>query len=499
MSQKNTTAAEGGRRFLWKRSASGVIPGNIKPVTSSSPASKKGGHSKKFSEFQRESADAWDTEDDEMFKFAVLNYPKAGSASGSASNTPKKKSSGGLKGGDAAGAAGSGVDSGAGVLKMGQNKQGTVEEGVGDNSALSEHMSKVSLNSNAKDSGTGAGEKSPVLDRGGSDISLVDDRITQMEPRFKKILDEPNVDLEQLKKLSWSGISKKYRPDAWRFLSGYLPANKERRAAVLQRKRGEYWAYVEQYFETRKQENNKGIFHQIHIDVPRTNPNVSIFQQPTVQRIFERILYVWAIRHPASGYVQGINDLVTPFFLVFLSEFVEGEVLNVDCDTVEKEKLDIVEADSFWCMSKLLDSIQDNYTFAQPGIQRKILALKELVSRIDSPLNMHLQKNDVEYLQFAFRWMNCLLMREVPIECIIRVWDTYLSEGDGFASLHLYVCAAFLARWSKEILQLDDFQSIMLFIQNLDTKDWTNKDIELLLSEAYMWKYKFNDAPNHFS
>lgn len=36
----------------------------------------------------------------------------------------------------------------------------------------------------------------------------------------------------------------------------------------------------------------------------------------------ERILYVWAIRHPASGYVQGINDLVTPFFQVFLSAYI---------------------------------------------------------------------------------------------------------------------------------------------------------------------------------
>lgn len=38
----------------------------------------------------------------------------------------------------------------------------------------------------------------------------------------------------------------------------------------------------------------------------------------------ERILYVWAIRHPASGYVQGINDLVTPFFQVFLSAYIGG-------------------------------------------------------------------------------------------------------------------------------------------------------------------------------
>ena len=53
-------------------------------------------------------------------------------------------------------------------------------------------------------------------------------------------------------------------------------------------------------------------------------PLLSIFQQVVVQELFERILFIWAIRHPASGYVQGINDLVTPFFVVFLLEFVDN-------------------------------------------------------------------------------------------------------------------------------------------------------------------------------
>ena len=54
------------------------------------------------------------------------------------------------------------------------------------------------------------------------------------------------------------------------------------------------------------------------------NPLMPIFQQTVVQELFERILFIWAIRHPASGYVQGINDLVTPFFVVFLSEFIDN-------------------------------------------------------------------------------------------------------------------------------------------------------------------------------
>lgn len=45
-----------------------------------------------------------------------------------------------------------------------------------------------------------------------------------------------------------------------------------------------------------------------------------------------------------------------------------------------------IEADSFWCLSKLLDGIQDNYTFAQPGIQNKVRQLKELIERVDCKL-----------------------------------------------------------------------------------------------------------------
>jgi hypothetical protein len=38
-----------------------------------------------------------------------------------------------------------------------------------------------------------------------------------------------------------------------------------------------------------------------------------------------------------------------------------------------------VEADCYWCLTKLLDSIQDHYTDAQPGIQRTVFKVKELV------------------------------------------------------------------------------------------------------------------------
>ena len=90
-----------------------------------------------------------------------------------------------------------------------------------------------------------------------------------------------------------------------------------------------------------------------------------------------------------------------------------------------------------------------------------------------APLAAHLASQNVEFMQFAFRWMNCLLMREISVRNTIRMWDTYLvselfwtlsyllliplqSEGpDAFSQFHLYVCSAFLVKWSEKLQQMD--------------------------------------------
>jgi hypothetical protein len=229
-------------------------------------------------------------------------------------------------------------------------------------------------------------------------------------------------------------------------------------------RRREYWSAVPQYFDVSDDERSqyqRDTLHQILMDVPRTAPSSRLFHHEVVQRALERILYIWALRHPASGYVQGINDLVTPFFMVFLSAHLPADRPHTsdDVDLVAPAHLaearpaparrpsarpsrptppprpcprhtyrpnpTQVEADAYWCLSKLLDSIQDHYTFAQPGIQRMVFKLKEIIARIDAPLHAHLQDQGLAFIQFAFRWMNCLLMRELSLDLILRVWDTY--------------------------------------------------------------------------
>ncbi|XP_017036753.1 TBC1 domain family member 22B [Drosophila kikkawai] len=318
--------------------------------------------------------------------------------------------------------------------------------------------------------------------------------------KFQVLLDSPQLDLVALKKISWSGVPRKMRAVSWRLLSKYLPPSSERRMAVLESKRQGYQDLRHNYFRVDSQdETQQDTYRQIHIDVPRMNPQIPLFQQQLVQEMFERVLFIWAIRHPASGYVQGINDLVTPFFIVFLQEALSPntDLEKYDMSTLPEETRNIIEADSFWCLSKFLDCIQDNYIFAQLGIQEKVNQLKDLIQRIDVNLHRHLQTHGVDYLQFSFRWMNNLLTRELPLHCTIRLWDTYLAESDGFALFHLYVCAAFLLHWKEQLMQQNDFQGLMLLLQNLPTHNWSDRQINVLLAEAFRLKFTYADAPKH--
>ncbi|OAL62109.1 GTPase activating protein Gyp1 [Trichophyton rubrum] len=335
--------------------------------------------------------------------------------------------------------------------------------------------------------------------------------------KFKRILQSSTVSLPELRDLAWSGIPEEVRAMTWQLLLGYLPANSDRRVSTLERKRKEYLDGVRQAFERNSSIGSKAvpatsstpnlgggrgideaIWHQISIDIPRTNPHIPLYAYEATQRSLERILYVWAIRHPASGYVQGINDLVTPFWQVFLGSYITDSDIEqgMDPGQLPQPVINAVEADSFWCLTKLLDGIQDNYIYAQPGIHRQVNALHDLTRRIDLALTKHLENEGVEFMQFSFRWMNCLLMREISIKNTIRMWDTYMAEEQGFSRFHLYVCAAFLVKWSEQLLKMD-FQEVMMFLQALPTREWTEKDIELLLSEAFIWQSLFQDSSAH--
>jgi len=306
-----------------------------------------------------------------------------------------------------------------------------------------------------------------------------------------------------LRKLAWSGIPHRMRAEVWQRLLGYRPSERSSEDATLARRRAEYREDVKRHFKGRagawRTEPEQKVLRLILVDVPRTLPSVPLIHTAAVQRGLERVLFLWALRHPASGYVQGINDIAAPLFVVFLAE--HAGVACADSSGLPRAAVQAAEADVFHCLTRLLDGLQDHYTPDQPGIQRVVHQLRELLLRIDSPLVAHVEAQGFSLLQLVFPWVNCLLLRELPVSVALRLWDTYFAEGggvggsgagaEGFERFHTYVCAALLHHFSEE-LQTKEKTDLVEFVQALPTRRWRVRELEAVLSQAFIFKSSFD-------
>lgn len=358
---------------------------------------------------------------------------------------------------------------------------------------------------------------------------------SRKKQRFDEALVAEHVDKTVLGELTWSGIPDNFlRCEVWQLLLGYRPLTCVRRAEVLRRKREEYYELRRTLYDASpvvtesrdgpvSREDEMALLLQIRKDLPRTflragamSPAELLVESPRVQLVMERVLFVWAVRQPASGYVQGLNDVLLPLILVFVSNQISCQIENIDVkvlSSLSDLQLDEVEADCYWCAAKILSEIFDHYTHGQPGIQRMVSRLKGILQRIDEPLTCHLEEQGVDILHSAFRWITCLMVRELPMVRCIRLWDTLIAESAlaagnhrsalnndcgsaGFEALLVYFCASFTTYFSSH-LQCMDFEQITFFLQKMPTDDFAEGDIEVLLGEAYVLKSLFQQAPKH--
>ncbi|KAM3137529.1 hypothetical protein pb186bvf_010319 [Paramecium bursaria] len=322
--------------------------------------------------------------------------------------------------------------------------------------------------------------------------------------QFELILEQSIIDLDQLRKLAWRGVPKIYRAKVWKLILKYIPPNHLSQTQIINKKRQDYQQYIKNYYEHmndhERDESEKKIIKIIFNDVLRTQPDYKLFRDERIQNMFKRLLFIWNMRHPMSGYVQGINDVASPLIAVFLNEYIEIDFVKFDVpqnfDKITEEMLVDIEADIYWCLCKVIENIQDYFTQNQPGVYEAYNKIRELIKIIDHDLQDHFEQQQIDYNHFAFRWVLCLLIREFPLNLAIRLLDTYLSEGDNIANLHIYTVTNLILKCAPEIKSKQMGEAV-IFLQNLPTKNWSVMQMEMLLQEAYVFQDHFEKTKGH--
>jgi len=156
--------------------------------------------------------------------------------------------------------------------------------------------------------------------------------------------------------------------------------------------------------------------------------NNDIFKLETHADVLERILYIYAKINKDVGYVQGMNEIISPIYYCYS--------LDKTCD------LENIEADTFWSFSALMEDIKKYFINIngkqKGGICDKINLFEIMVSKIHKDIFIKFQNKNIRIFNFAFRWINLFFSQQFILPDLIRIWDTIFCEDDRYDFVYYF-------------------------------------------------------------
>ncbi|XP_065624323.1 uncharacterized protein LOC111996853 isoform X3 [Quercus suber] len=141
--------------------------------------------------------------------------------------------------------------------------------------------------------------------------------------------------------------------------------------------------------------------HRIVVDVVRTDSHLEFYEDTRNLARMSDILAVYAWVDPATGYCQGMSDLLSPFVVLYEDN-----------------------ADAFWCFEMLLRRMRENFQMEGPtGVMKQLQSLWHILELTDREMFAHLTHIGAESLHFAFRMLLVLFRRELSFNEALSMWE----------------------------------------------------------------------------
>lgn len=83
----------------------------------------------------------------------------------------------------------------------------------------------------------------------------------------------------------------------------------------------------------------------------------------------------------------------------------------MNLDGIESETWEHIEADIYWCTSKMLDAVTSNYVRGFGGIRESFKVFEDLLEQIDPELYKYLLSRKIDLFCLTFREISTFLLR----------------------------------------------------------------------------------------
>ncbi|GAB1602445.1 growth hormone-regulated TBC protein 1-A-like [Argonauta hians] len=235
----------------------------------------------------------------------------------------------------------------------------------------------------------------------------------------------------KMKRFCRKGIPKEYRSAAWMSLS-----------KADQRMRDN----PNLYQQLQSQTLDAKVEESIRLDLHRTFPENIYFGETTgmdnsLQVPLYNVLKALALNNQKIAYCQGMN-------------FVAGLLLII----VENEEK------VFWLMNTLINEIlPDFYNADMKALKAEQELLGQIIRWKLPEVHRHLVSLGVPWMLIGTKWFICLYADVVPVETVLRIWDSLFYEG---SKVLLRVAFTLISINTDQILACNDFPAAVHIIQS---------------------------------
>ncbi|KAK3724331.1 hypothetical protein QZH41_001812 [Actinostola sp. cb2023] len=250
----------------------------------------------------------------------------------------------------------------------------------------------------------------------------------------------------KVKRFVRKGVPAEHRGQVWMDISG----------ARKRKKRNPNY-----YKDLLKTDLDELVEHSITTDINRTFPENIHFgsMKQDLRKSLYNVLHVYALHNTSIGYCQGLNYITGLLILIVKNE-----------------------ESAFWLLDVLLSKrIPDYYAKDMIGLQVEQEVLLQLVKLKMPALHAHIESAGLPYSIFSTKWFICLFIDVLPIETVLRIWDSLFYEG---SKILLRVSLTLLSLHETELMAAKDFAQLCTAMKTITQNPSTMDCHSFMTGEA---------------
>ncbi|KAF9102856.1 hypothetical protein BGX27_010839 [Mortierella sp. AM989] len=185
---------------------------------------------------------------------------------------------------------------------------------------------------------------------------------------------------------------------------------------------------------------------RVRSEISRYLRKVKIESSRDIPRLFEEYISTFCNQNHQVEYYPAMVNLCAPF------------VYAVKCEWA-----------AYMCFERTINILNDH--FREQSVNEVVAKFMTLFHTCIPDLYSYFEEEEVDIKEWAASALQYLLSRELPLECTMRLWDTYFAiPNAGWIGLHPYACLAILKHLKEgfEDLEQSEIRTVLMKLPHLD-------------------------------